>query len=340
MIAKPEINDEQIIDCLHDEYGLAVENISSLSLGADVDTSVYRVVAEGGPMYFLKLRRGNFDEASVTVPSFLSASGMKQVIPPRTTKAGELWADLNPFKATLYPYIEGRAGLEEKMSRQQWFEFGSALKRFHTAEIPVYITGSIQRDEFSSRWRDSVKTHLEQVEGQVFHEQIKLEAATLLKSKKAEVLEVANRAEELAHMLRAGPPEFILSHGDIHGWNLLIDQKGALYIVDWDGLLFAPKERDLMFIGGGHGDSGYAPQEEESMFYQGYGETNINQIALAYYRYERIILDIVDDCDLIFWSAEGEETQAAALEDLQNKFLPGVYIEIANRSDKVWTNRT
>ena len=152
------------------------------------------------------------------------------------------------------------------------------------------------------------------------------------------MLEFAKRAEQLALMLQKELPEFVLCHSDVHGYNLLIDNNGALYIIDWDALVFAPKERDLMFIGGGHGNSGYAPQEEAAMFYQGYGETKINQIAIAYYRYERIIMDIVDDCDLIFLSDEGEENQAGALEDLKNKFLPDSYIEIAYQSDKVSKN--
>lgn len=93
-----------------------------------------------------------------------------------------------------------------------------------------------------------------------------------------------------------------------------------------------------MFIGGGHGHSGYTPQEEETMFYQGYGQTNVNQIALTYYRYERIIMDIADDCDIIFQSDEEEETRKDVLEDAKNKFLPDSYIEIAYRSDKKLKN--
>lgn len=338
MLEKPGIKDEQIIHCIQDEFGLDVENISLLSLGADVDTSVYRAITKNGPNYFVKLRRGNFDEASVTIPSFLGASGIKQVIPPLRTQKGQLWANINPFKLTLYPFVEGQAGLDIKMSREQWVEFGTALKRFHTTDIPPNITRGIQRDDFSSRWRDTVKMQLERVEEEVFNEHIQVEAADFLKSKKLATFNVAKRAEQLARMLQEEPPEFILCHSDIHGYNLLIDTNGALYVVDWDGLLFAPKERDLMFIGGGHGNSGYTPQEEEAMFYQGYGETNINQIAIAYYRYERIILDIVDDCYQIFLSDEGEEIQTAALEDLKNKFLPDSYIEVAYRSDKVSKN--
>src|SRR5215510_8415748 len=295
MSEKSGLKDEQIINCLSDEYGLSVESIFLLSLGADTSNSVYRVVTKNGTNYFLKLRRENFNEASVAIPSFLSALGIKQVIPPLTTQSGQLWANIDPFKVMLYSFVEGQAGLESKMSRQQWFEFGTALKQFHTADIPFNITNNIQSDDFSSRWRDILKEHLERLEGEVFSEPLKIEAADFLKSEKAETFEVVKRAEQLALMLQEEQPEFILCHSDIHGYNLLIDNDGALYIVDWDGLTFAPKERDLMFIGGGHGDSGYTPQEEEALFYQGYGDTHIDQVALAYYRYERIILDIVVD---------------------------------------------
>lgn len=221
------------------------------------------------------------------------------------------------------------------MSKQQWLEFGGALKRLHAADLPPNLTGNVQKEQFSSRWRSTIKLHLERVEAEVFHGSIKGEAAGFLQAKKDEILEIVERTEQLAQMLLQQPCQFVLSHGDIHGWNLLIDTHGALYIVDWDALCFAPKERDLMFIGGGHGDSGYMPEEEETMFYQGYGQTNINQIAITYYRYERIIVDIVDDCSLIFGSDDGEELQKAALEDLKNKFLPDCYLDIAYRSDMI-----
>jgi spectinomycin phosphotransferase len=340
MLEKPELKAKQIIDCLRAEYGLSVETISFLSLGADVDTSVGRVRTKDRVDYFVKLRRGNFNEASVTIPSFLNASGIEQVIPPLTTRNGQLWTNLYPFKITLYPFVDGQPGLDIKMSEQQWFEFGKALKRFHTANFPEVLTGGIPRDDFSPRWRDFVSTYLVHVEKIAFNKAIEMEAAKVLKFRKAKILEIVRRAEQLALRVQEELLEFILCHSDIHGYNLLIDNKGALYIVDWDGLTFAPKERDLMFIGGGHGDSGYTPQEEEAMFYQGYGDANINQTALAYYRYERIILDIADDCSIIFSSDEDEAHQTAALEDLTNKFLPDCYIEIAYRSDKVSKRRS
>jgi len=334
MLEKPELKDEKIIRCLRDEFGLIVEEITFLPLGADLNTAVYRVSAEDGKDYFLKLRSGEFNVASVAVPKYLSDLGMKQVIPPLITRSGQFWADLPPYRAILYPFVEGHHGYERKMSAQQWTEFGAALKKFHTTEFPREITREVLRDGFSPRWRETVKAFLRRIEEEKFDESVAAQMAVFLKSKSRETLELVHRSERLAQLLQEQPLDFILCHADIHGWNLLIDNDGTLYMVDWDTLLFAPKERDLMFIGGVLGDSGYSLQEEEELFYQGYGKTDIDQIAIAYYRYERIVEDIAVYCEQIFMSNEGEEDRKQALEFLESNFLPDGTIARANHLDK------
>lgn len=334
MLEKPELKDEKIINCLKTEYGLSVEKIAFLPLGADLNTAVYRVVTNDETVYFLKLRRGEFDEATVAVPKYLSDLGIKQIIPSLTTQTGQLWASLAPFKVILYPYVEGHNGFERNLSDQQWVEFGAALKRFHTADIPSAITSSIQREKFSPQWRDTVKMFLERIEAETFDEPVAVEMAAFLKIKGDETLELVKRAERFAQMLQEQPPEFILCHADIHAWNLLIDDNDAFYMVDWDTLIFAPKERDLMFVGGGLGGNGHTPREEEALFCQGYGQTQIDPIAMAYYRYERIIEDIAVYCGQIFLSDEGGEDRKQSLEYLKSNFLPNCTIEMACQSDK------
>lgn len=334
MLEKPEIKDKVIINCLKTEYGLSVENIVFLPLGADLNTAVYRVVTNDETVYFLKLRRGEFDETSVAVPKYLSDLGIKQIIPSLTTQTGQLWASLPPFHVILYPYVEGHDGFERNLSDQQWVEFGAALKRFHTADIPSTITSSIHREKFSTRWRDTVKLFLKRIQEETFDEPVALEMAAFLKIKGDETLELVKRAERFARMLMERTPKFILCHADIHAWNLLIDDKGAFYMVDWDTLIFAPKERDLMFVGGGFGGNGHSPYEEEALFYQGYGQTRINPVAMAYYRYERIIEDIAVYCEQIFLSDEGGEDRKQSLEYLKSNFLQNGAIAMAYQSDK------
>jgi spectinomycin phosphotransferase len=334
MLEKPKLNDEEIISCLQNDFGLGINNITFLPLGADLNTAVYRVTAKNGKDYFLKLRSGEFNEAAVAVPYYLSNQGMKQVIPPLNTRHGQLWANLPPYRAILYPFVEGHHGYEGKMSTQQWIEFGAALKKFHATVFPKEITRGVPREKFSPRWRDTVKLFLKRIEQETFEEPVASEMAAFLKSKSRETLELVERSERMAQILQMQPPDFILCHADIHGWNLLIDNAGALYMVDWDTLIFAPRERDLMFIGGALGNSGYTPQEEETLFYQGYGQTNINQTAIAYYRYERIVEDIAVFCEQIFLSNEGGEDRKQALDYLQSNFLPDGTIARAYHSDK------
>ena len=153
-----------------------------------------------------------------------------------------------------------------------------------------------------------------------------------MKLKRGEVLDLVEQAERLVQCLQAQPTPNMLCHCDIHAGNLLIDANEAIYIVDWDNPLLAPKERDLMAVGGAL--MGNAPEEEELLFYRGYGEAQIDPRALAYYRYERIIQDIAAYCEQLLLTPEGGEDRAQALRYLMSNFLPNNTIEIACRSDK------
>lgn len=160
MLIKPDLKDEAIISCLQDNYGLNVEKISFLPLGADFNTVVYRVTTSNKEDYFLKLRSGEFFEASVSVPKHLADLGIKQVIPPLTTQTGQLWTILASFKAILYSYIEGHNSVEAKLPDDQWIQFGASMKKLHSANIPSVIASGVPRETFSSKWREKVKAFL------------------------------------------------------------------------------------------------------------------------------------------------------------------------------------
>ncbi len=335
MLEKPALQDENIITCLQEDYRLTIVDLAFLPLGADLNTAVYRGVADDGTPYFIKLRRTtDFAESAVTIPKFLSDTGIKQIIPPLTTQTGQLWARLNAFNVILYPFVQGANGFEIDLSDQQRIEFGQALKQLHTANIPPALTQHIQRETFSSRWRDTVKLFLGRIQHEIFQEPVARALAAFLRTKRNDILTLVNRAERLAAAFQAQSPELIVCHADIHAWNLLIDIEGRLYLVDWDTLIFAPKERDLMFVGTGLGGNGHTLQEEVTLFYQGYGPAQVDLTGLAYYRYERIIEDIAVYCEQIFLSDEGGEDRKRSLDYLKSNFLPKGTIAIARQLDE------
>jgi spectinomycin phosphotransferase len=75
------------------------------------------------------------------------------------------------------------------------------------------------------------------------------------------------------------------------------------------------------------------PFEEEALFYQGYGQTNINKNAICYYRFELIIQDISDYCEYIFLSDEGGEDRIRSFEHLQSNFVQNGTIDMAYHYD-------
>lgn len=338
MLEKPDLQDEKIIACLQDEYELIVVQVAFLPLGADLNTAVYRVVADNERPYFVKLRRGVFDELSVTLPKFLSDQGIAQIIAPLSTKTGQLWASLDAFKLILYPFVEGHDGYEVDLSDRHWVDFGIALNNIHTTEVPLALISRIQRETYSPQWREIVKTFLKRVDDDVFDDPVAVKSASFLKVKRDGILDLVGRSEQLAQTLQARSPKFVVCHSDIHAGNILMDANNNLYIVDWDNPILAPKERDLMFIGGGQFGDRHTPQEEESLFFLGYGQTRTDPVALAYYRYERIVQDIAVECEQIFLTNGGGEDREQAFRYLTSNFLPNNRIEIAYQSDKTLRN--
>jgi len=334
MLEKPDLQDEKIIACLQDEYGLLAVQVAFLPLGADRDTAVYRAVADDETPYFCKLRRGVFDETSVALPKCLSDQAIVQILPPLMTQTGQLWANLDAFKVILYPYVEGHDAYEGGLSNHQWVDYGTALKRIHTAVVPPALIRRIQQETYSPQWREIVRTFLERVEDQAFDDPVAGKLAALLKARRDQILDLVGRAERLARALLSRSLESTLCHSDIHAGNILIDADGAFYIVDWDAPILAPKERDLMFVGGGQMAAWRTPREEETLFYQGYGQTQVDPAALAYYRYERIVEDIAVFCEQIFLTNEGGQDREQSYQYLASNFLPSGVLEIAYETDQ------
>ena len=333
MLEKPDLQDEKLVSCLRNGYGLEIIQLAFLPLGADVNTAVYRAVDEDGTPYFVKLRGGVFDEVPVAIPRFLSDQGIGQIIAPVETAAGQLWTHVDAFTMSLYPFVEGRNGFEVQMPDRHWLELGAALKGIHTAVLPGALRERIPQETYGSHWRDMVRTFQASAEERAYDEPVAAEVAAFLRSRRGIISDLVGRAEELGKALQGRSLECVLCHGDIHAGNVLIGADGTLYIVDWDTVSLAPKERDLMFIGAGIGGV-WKNAHEEVMFYEGYGHAEVGTMALAYYRYERIVEDIAAFCEQLLLSDEGGEDRQQGLRYLVGSFLPNHVVEIAYALDK------
>ena len=190
MLEKPDLSDEKIVACLLETYGLRVVQVEFLPLGADLNTAVYRVITDDDTPYFLKLRSGVFDEASVTFPHLLQLQGIEQVIAPLPTKAGYLWGNLDTMKVILFPFIEGQNGYEIKLSTAHWHTFGVTLKQMHTMDVSPTVTRNIQQETYDPRWRNIVTTSLARIKDTTFPDAGAAKLAAALDAKQDIILDL------------------------------------------------------------------------------------------------------------------------------------------------------
>jgi spectinomycin phosphotransferase len=332
MLKPPNIAYTQLTSALQRAYGLEVRQIDFLPLGADVNTAVYRVITKDHSSYFMKLRRGAFNEPSVTYPKYLHDQGVQHIIPVLPNDNGGLWTDIREFKLVLYPFVEGHNAYQVVLSERRWLEFGATLRRLHGVSPPASLLRQLPRETYSDHARTVVKALLERDGAGL--DPVAGDMVGFLKSKRDDVLRLAGRAEALAADLKAQALEPRMCHADLHAGNLLVGGDEDFYLVDWDTLLLAPKERDLMFIGAGLLGDHRQPDDERALFFRGYGDTEVSGSALAYFRYERVVQDIAAFGEELLSGEGGDEDRKQSLRYLKGNFLPGGTIDLAFRAER------
>ncbi len=318
---------EPIIDCLRQNYGLEVTSLTLLPIGADMNAAVYRAQIASGLSYFVKLKWGPHPDISATLLALLQEVGIQAIIPPIQTAQGRATQALDDCTLIVYPFVEGQDGFSRPLSEDNWFTLGRLLRQIHELKLPPAVQKEIRREAYAPQWREAARSLLSQRVGS--SDEIGSRLAAFMKEHRRAIDRLVERAEALVPKQLS---EYVLCHSDIHGGNVLIDNKGTIYVVDWDEPIMAPKERDLMFVGGGVANVWNRPEEEE-FFYKGYGKTHIDRAILAYYRHERIVEDIALYGERLLLSSEGGREREVMYDQFVAMFEPQGVVEIAFKTD-------
>ena len=328
MPGKEKITTEVIAAQLLDNYNLMVAQLVPVPYSADQHSRVFQADTPDGKSYFVKLRSDVFNPISVLLPHHLHKQGIEAVIPAIPANNDELWVEKIDYKLILYPHIRGLSAAEVDLTPLQWRTFGRTLSEIHRAVLPNNLRQRIPLQDYAPTWRRIVAEHLQGAETFDRNDPTVQGLAELLTRERDTILTLVNRAESLAHKLENALLPPVLCHRDIHEANLLVAQDGNIYLADWDDPILAPRECDLMFIGGGILGRWVEPQQAD-WFYQGYGRVDIDRRAIAYFRCERIVTDIAIFSNRILRGVESLEGRQTYMDFLQSNFDPGGTIDIA-----------
>lgn len=329
---------DKISACLDAHYGLGVASVSFIPVGYDPNAAVYRVIADDGGSYFLKVRFGTIHEPSLLVPRALIDLGIRNVVAPLRTRSSGLWSPLDGhtgYTVVLYPFVRGESAMVAGLSADQWREFGSTLRDVHASGLGKRLRGRLPVEAFSLPAAATVRRLLTMVGEMRFESAAAARLAEFWWGRAGQIRRMVARAEALGGALRSRPFEYVLCHADIHAANILVDDAGRIRLIDWDGPLVAPKERDLLFVVGSKIARTVEPGEE-ALFFEGYGRIEIDPDALVYCRYERIIEDLGEFGKSVFLGPSlGEQVRSEEADLAIGFFAPGGMVELAETVDPV-----
>lgn len=327
MLAKPQVSDELIIRALRSHFDLLVNDLEFLPVGNDANAYAYRVCGTASD-FFLKLRRGSPKLAGLLASARLRQSGIENVVAPVTTVSGALHARLSEYALALFPWVCGESAWDVELTASQYRQWGRTMRAIHKAEITPELLQTLPKEKYDAKWLK----RLEAVESAMARDDLRDGVARRMKAawqdKFAQIAQVKQRYLELTRSFATRSAAAALCHADIHGANILIDNRGAIYIVDWDEAIIAPKERDLMFFIDDGGS-----EAATAAFLDGYGQCALDEVGLAYYRYDWVMQEFCDNGERVFLDSRlSAGDREFALAEFCRLFAPGDVVERADRA--------
>jgi spectinomycin phosphotransferase len=300
--------------------------------GHDMRAAAYEV-ATTGDRAFLKVRFGPVAEVPLEVPRALLDAGVANVLAPVTTTASGLWHAMADGRSlVLYPFVAGRDAVLAGMTEDQWRTFGAALRAVHDSPLAVRFADRLPAEAFGLASAGGVRRAIERANGPASASPAAERLGALLRERTGQIDAMLVRARELGMRLAGRRSERVLCHADIHAANVLVADDGRILLVDWDGPMLAPRERDLLFVVGSRIARAVEPHEE-AWFFEGYGQVAVDRDALVYFRYERILEDLGEFASSVFGSGRASEASRASEVALAEGFFrPGGIIETVERA--------
>jgi spectinomycin phosphotransferase len=129
--------------------------------------------------------------------------------------------------------------------------------------------------------------------------------------------------KKLAVVLQSQTLPYVICHADLHARNLIRDRAGQVFVIDWDEVMLAPKERDFIFI--------RRPYAEA--FFQGYADAEIDWSLLTYYLWERVVQDLMNLAHNVCFRGDwAEETRAQVAQTFHESLESGSNLRAAREA--------
>jgi spectinomycin phosphotransferase len=190
---------------------------------------------------------------------------------------------------------------------------GTIFKRIHQVMLPPEGFSSLRKETFDPteyvRWVRAFETHHLHSRHSGSGSSRALRADW--RAHQSTIHTAVTTLEKLAEMLKACPFPYVICHADLHPANLLRDRHGHVFVIDWDEVMLAPKERDFIFV----------REPQADAFWQGYGVIEIDWMLLSYYLWERVVQDVIEYAQNVCFRDDWVEETRADVAQLFHEYV-------------------
>jgi len=256
---EPAIDRDSLLEHVHATYGLAVEEITFVPVG--YVAACYALRCPDGERYFLKLwpntatGRWSSAQQAIILPlvrAIYERGVYRRVAYPLMTRDTTLWATFQGDWYAVFPFLPGDHAPIVDWPLAFADEYARTLAAIHrgTALLEDILP---PRETYDLSFEPDLLASLPAIAA------IGPEARPGLHGLRAlmtahgdDALAQLERLRALQSRVRTLPGPAVLCHTDLAGDNILVDDEGRLFLLDWDGAVVATPEYDLKEAVGEH----------------------------------------------------------------------------------------
>ena len=297
MVIEPKINKEELQSFLSDAYNLEITEMIFIPRGEC--SWGYKIVTPDN-LYFVKIYAtlDVTEEAFQLTYDLYQKCGIKHIIHPLKTNAGEVRTVFQNYNLAIFNFVEGIVSAETTLNDDQFEQLGELIGQIHMSTKILNPLTRKETFEFKNDDYDRVMSSLS--EGS--EDSLVNEMKHLIQKHITRITQEYDELKALQKEISALEIPFVNCHGDPTPSNIMLTPQGEVYLIDWDDPIYAPKEKDLVFLH--HRNpavmTGYAQET---------GISDLNQTLLRFYEHKWNIEEIGGYGSLIMDSIHDDQKQ-------------------------------
>jgi len=331
---RPILEPAALAAILASEYAIEPAAVVPERSGHDAVTRAFRVTTADGRALFLKARPADSRlEVAGRIAANLRDQGLREIVAPIAARDGSPAVRAGDASLALFPFVEGRRAMDVGLGDADWEHLGRFARSLHEATLPADLQALIPREAFRIREVESFE-RVDRAAAAATHRTPEArEVAAAWRRDRDVIAGIVERTVTLGREAEGRGLAFVTCHADLHTGNVLVDPGGELWVFDWDEVVAAPKERDLMFFIGGISHQ-MVGEPATASFLRGYGETSVDPVTLSYYRHAWATQDVVGYAEqVLVESYRSDEDRAEAARIFPILFRPGEIVDIARSAE-------